>query len=56
MLCDPEVLILDEPTAGLDPSGQIHIQEILYSLSKEKNITIFLSSHNLFEVKKYAIE
>lgn len=52
LLHEPELLILDEPTAGLDPLGQMEIQNILYRLSKEKNVTVFLTSHNLDEVKK----
>ncbi len=52
LLHEPEILILDEPTTGLDPLGQMEIHEIVINLSKEKNVTVFMSSHNLDEVKK----
>lgn len=51
MLHDPELLILDEPTAGLDPSGQIEIRELILDLA-QRGKTIFLSSHNLDEVQR----
>jgi len=51
MLHDPELLVLDEPTAGLDPSGQIEIRELILDLAK-RGKTIFLSSHNLDEVQR----
>ena len=49
---DPEVLILDEPTAGVDPSGQIEIRRIMLDIVRKENKTIFLSSHNLDEVQR----
>jgi len=49
---DPEVLILDEPTAGVDPSGQIEIRQIMLDIVRNENKTIFLSSHNLDEVQR----
>src|SRR4030065_1175997 len=49
---DPEVLILDEPTAGVDPSGQIEIRQIMLDIAHKENKTIFLSSHNLDEVQR----
>ena len=49
---DPEVLILDEPTAGVDPSGQIEIRQIMLDIVRRENKTIFLSSHNLDEVQR----
>jgi len=52
MVHDPGVLILDEPTSGVDPSGQIEIRQIMIDLARKKNKTIFLSSHNLDEVQR----
>jgi ABC-2 type transport system ATP-binding protein len=51
LLSDPELLILDEPTNGLDPEGIIEIRELIRSLGKEGK-TIFLSSHLLHEVEQ----
>jgi len=52
MVHDPEVLVLDEPTSGVDPSGQIEIRQIMIDMARKKNKTIFLSSHNLDEVQR----
>lgn len=49
---NPEILILDEPTAGIDPAGQIEIREIMLDLAHQQGKTIFLSSHNLDEVQR----
>ncbi|MCF6139443.1 energy-coupling factor ABC transporter ATP-binding protein [Pseudalkalibacillus berkeleyi] len=51
---NPEVLILDEPTAGLDPSGQREMMELFISLQKEKNITIILVTHSMEDAARYA--
>jgi ABC-2 type transport system ATP-binding protein len=52
MLHDPEVLILDEPTAGVDPTGQIEIREIMLNMVQKEHKTVLLSSHNLDEVQR----
>ena len=54
ILHDPELIILDEPTTGLDPQGMKEIRDLITFLCKEKNKTIFLSSHILSEVEQVA--
>jgi ABC-2 type transport system ATP-binding protein len=49
---NPELLILDEPTIGLDPAGMIEIRELILQLAKEEGKTVFLSSHLLHEVEQ----
>lgn len=51
---NPEVLILDEPTAGLDPKGRDNILNQLKELQKERNIAIVLVSHSMEDVARYA--
>jgi ABC-type multidrug transport system ATPase subunit len=52
LLHEPKILILDEPTNGLDPNGIIEIRELLKKLNSEKNITVLISSHLLSEIEK----
>lgn len=52
MVHNPEVLVMDEPTAGVDPSGQIEMRQIMLDVARKENKTIFLSSHNLDEVQR----
>ncbi|MGN6291554.1 MAG: ABC transporter ATP-binding protein [Chitinophagaceae bacterium] len=54
LLNQPELLILDEPTNGLDPNGIIETRELIKKLNKEYNTTVIVSSHILNEVEKMA--
>ncbi len=52
ILPDPELLFLDEPSAGLDPEAQKVVRELLLRLSRQQGTTIFLNSHDLDEVQR----
>jgi lantibiotic transport system ATP-binding protein len=54
LLNDPSLLILDEPTNGLDPSGITEMRDFLRRLNQEQKITIVISSHLLAEIEKVA--
>jgi len=54
LLHDPDLIILDEPSTGLDPQGMKEIRDLIMRLCKEENKTIFLSSHILSEVEHIA--
>jgi ABC-2 type transport system ATP-binding protein len=49
---EPRLIFLDEPTIGLDPDGTNRMLDLIHSLSREKNMTIFLSSHLLDQVQR----
>ncbi|NQV41437.1 MAG: ABC transporter ATP-binding protein [Candidatus Marinimicrobia bacterium] len=51
LLPDPKLLVLDEPTTGLDPQGMHEIRDFILKIAAEQNVTIFLSSHLLHEVE-----
>lgn len=51
---EPEVLVLDEPTAGLDPQGQKEMMSLLKKIHEEQNITIILVTHQMEDVAEYA--
>lgn len=52
LISDPKLLILDEPTNGLDPNGILDFREIVRKASKERGIAVFISSHILSEVQQ----
>lgn len=52
LLKEPDVLVLDEPTNGLDPEGIYEIREYIRKIASEKNITVLISSHLLGELEK----
>ncbi|HAP35945.1 MAG TPA: bacitracin ABC transporter ATP-binding protein [Bacteroidetes bacterium] len=54
LLCDPQLIMLDEPTNGLDPQGMKEVRELIVRLTTERGITVFLSSHLLNEVEQVA--
>lgn len=53
LVMKPEVIVLDEPTAGLDPQGSLDVFRILSTLNKEENTTIIIISHNMEEIAEY---
>ena len=52
LIKEPKLIFLDEPTIGLDPDGTNRMLDLIHSLSREKNITIFISSHLLDQVQR----
>ncbi len=52
LIKDPRVLLLDEPTLGLDPEGAVQLIALIQALSRERRMTVLLSSHNLQQVQK----
>jgi ABC-2 type transport system ATP-binding protein len=52
LIKDPEVIILDEPTLGIDPKGVREFMDLIVSLSKEEGITVLFSSHHLHQVQQ----
>jgi ABC-2 type transport system ATP-binding protein len=53
LLRDPELLILDEPTNGLDPEGQAEVLDLLRRLASEQGVTVFVSSHQIEEIERF---
>ncbi len=53
LVMQPDILVLDEPTAGLDPMGSLEIYQFLETLRRERQITIIIVSHTMEEVARY---
>jgi energy-coupling factor transport system ATP-binding protein len=51
---DPEVIVLDEPTAGLDPRGRKEIMDMFYALHEERNLSTILVTHSMEDAARYA--
>ncbi|WP_102264872.1 energy-coupling factor ABC transporter ATP-binding protein [Mesobacillus jeotgali] len=51
---EPEVIVLDEPTAGLDPRGRKEIMDLFYSLHKKRNLSTVLVTHSMEDAARYA--
>lgn len=51
ILCDPEIVILDEPLNGLDVEGMIDVRNIIKNLAENKNTTFFISSHLIHDIE-----
>lgn len=54
LLHEPDLVVLDEPSVGLDPAGVAEVRALLRSLSRQRGVTVFLSSHILTEVARLA--
>ena len=53
LVADPKILILDEPTNGLDPEGIKELRDLIKELAKKENMAIVISSHNLAELESF---
>ena len=54
LIVEPEILLLDEPTANLDPRSTAMIEKIILNVNKEKKTTIVMATHNMFQAKRIA--
>lgn len=56
LLGEPRMLVLDEPTNGLDPLGTMEMRNLIKRLNADRDITVIISSHNLAELNRIADE
>jgi ABC-2 type transport system ATP-binding protein len=56
LLHNPDILILDEPANGLDPAGIVEMRELFKNLASNQGVTLFISSHILEEISKFATQ
>ena len=56
MATDPEIIVLDEPTAGLDPQGSRDMMQLFMTLNKDYNKTVIMVTHDMDHVLNYADE
>ncbi|ANZ57411.1 energy-coupling factor transporter ATPase [Fructilactobacillus lindneri] len=54
LACEPEVLVLDEPSAGLDPAGNQNLMQLLKKLQTERGMTIIMVTHSMENVAEFA--
>ena len=54
LVLEPKLLLLDEPTANLDPENTAIIEEVVYGINKERGTTIVMATHNIFQVEDIA--
>lgn len=54
LACDPQILVLDEPTAGLDPAGKRDMLKLISKIAAESKKTVIMVSHNMDEIAEYA--
>ena len=54
LMADPPLMLLDEPTNGLDPAGVAEIRELITSMARQEGVTVIVSSHILSEIEQMA--
>jgi len=54
LVIEPELLLLDEPTANLDPANAMLIEEVILNIARERKATVIMTTHNMFQAKRLA--
>jgi tungstate transport system ATP-binding protein len=54
IVCEPEIIILDEPTTNLDPSNTVKIETAIKKINENYSTTVLLATHNMFQAKRLA--